>query len=287
MRYVLLSLLAGAELCAAQDAVRLPEVIVTDKQFHEEAVVGPYGQPAWTTARRFSTTRVYLQQPPGGVGVEQWWRGRFQRDGSYEQLLQTEVEIGLPHRWQLDLYENWTANKGDRVRHHDVAVEARWAVADWGQLPLNPTLYAEWKFVDERRGPDVCELKLLLGEELAPRWHWGANFVWEQETGGGHATEWAASQGLSYTVVDEKLSVGVEMKLTHETVRGERNDPEIKFVVGPSIQWRPTRNTHLDLVPLFGVTDDSPKLEAYVVFGFDFGPGNERGPRAPTSTRSQ
>jgi hypothetical protein len=39
--------------------------------------------------------------------------------------------------------------------------------------------------VDANQGPDVYELKLLLGEELAPRWHWGFNGVYEQEVGGG------------------------------------------------------------------------------------------------------
>jgi len=42
----------------------------------EAAPVGPYNQPEWTTARRFPTTRVYLQQRPGEVGVEQCYTRR-------------------------------------------------------------------------------------------------------------------------------------------------------------------------------------------------------------------
>ncbi len=86
-------------------------------------------------------------------------------------MFHEEVEVGLPYRLQMDLYENWISNDKGRLRHHDVAAELRWALADWGKIPLNPTIYGEWKFVDRSQGPDVYEIKLLLGEELAPRWH--------------------------------------------------------------------------------------------------------------------
>lgn len=291
MKSIFVSLVLAISLfnrASADEPAQLPPVTVTENQLTEELPVGPYQQPAWTTARRFSTTRVYLQQPPWGVGVEQWWRGRFLRGGDSKHLFQEEVEIGLPHRFQLDLYENWQIDEAGHVDHHDVAVELRWALADWGQIPLNPTLYGEWKFVDGALGPDVYEVKLLLGEELVPRWHWGFNIVYEQEVGGGRATEWAASQGISYTLLDEKLSIGVEMKYVNESEEGSRSDAENKFLIGPSVQWRPTLRSHVDIVPLFGATDDSPHVEAFVILGFDFGAGKEpSAPLAPASTRSQ
>jgi hypothetical protein len=64
--------------------------------------------------------------------------------------------------------------------------------------------------------------------------------------------------------------------------------PEVEFLLGPSVQWRPTRRTHLDFVPLLGTTCDSPRVEAFVVFGIDFGPGGSHsGPRAPASSQSR
>ena len=290
-----LLVVAGTSICVvalnarAQEAgnvTSLPEVRVSEELIREEAAVGPYQQPEWTTQRRFPSTRVYLQQPPWGVGVEQWWRGQWPRGEGANYRFQEEIEVGLPHRFQLDLYENWRINEDGRVFHHDVATEVRWALADWGKIPLNPTLYGEWKFVDPAHGSDVYELKLLLGEELAPRWHWGFNAVYEQEVGGGRATEFGASMAVSYTVIDEKLSAGVEMKLQSETETGARNNAPIEFDIGPSIQWRPTRNSHVDIVPLFGVTSDSPHVEAYIVVGFDFGPGNEHH-AAPKSLQSK
>lgn len=281
--------LTATTLAKAQSAdapVRLPEVKVTG-QLAEETPVGPYDQPEWTTHRRFSTTRVYLQRAPWEVEFEQWWRGRFKRNGTSGHLFQEELSVGLPYRAQLDLYENWVSDDHSHMRHHDVATELRWAPADWGKIPLNPTLYGEWKFVDKTQGPDVFELKVLLGEELAPRWHWGLNAIYEQEVGGSRTTEWAFSQGVSYTLIDEKLSAGVEMKFTHETAVGTRSNPEIKFVIGPSFQWRPWSWMHLDIVPLLGTTGDSPRVEAYAVLGIDLWSKDKHHGFVPTSTRSQ
>jgi hypothetical protein len=282
--------LAGGGLTgsAAEPAVtRMPEVEVTGEVLQEEAPVGPYQQPDWTTARRFPTTRVYLQQPPWGIGVEQWWKGQWPRGEGSNHQFQEEVEVGLPYRFQLDLYENWVVNSRGTVYHDNVALELRWALADWGRIWFNPTVYGEWKFRDADQGPDKYELKLLLGDALAPRWHWGMNLIFEQEVGGARATEWAVSGALSYTVIDERLSAGVELKVETETENGARSNSPVEVDLGPSIQWRPTRNSHLDVVPLFGLTSDSPHIETWVVFGIDFGPGHARAePRAPVSLES-
>ncbi len=270
---------------------QLPPVVVEGQRepLQEEQLVGPYAQPEWTLQRRFSTTRVYLQQGPGEVGAEQWWRGDFFRDGTAGHLFEEEVEVGLPFRMQLDLYENWIADNYGHMRHHDVATELRWAPADWGKIPLNPTLYGEWNFVDKSQGPDVYELRLLLGEDLAPRWHWGLNAGWEQGTGGTRHTELAWDQGVSYTVLDQRLDAGVEMVFRHETDAGSRSQPQISFLLGPSLQVRPWKSSHLDLVPLFGVTGASPRAEVYLIFGFDFWPGESGRPShyAPVPLRPQ
>lgn len=269
----------------------LPPVNVNDTAakdvIQESAPVGPYNQPEWTTARRFPTTRVYLQQPPWGVGVEQWVKTQWSRGESANYLFQEEIEIGLPWRLQADLYENWRINEHHNVYHESVQAELRWALADWGKIWGNPTLYGEWAFVDKDRGPDKYEFKLLLGDEITPRLHWGFNAIYEQEVGGKRATEIAVSLGLSYTLVDEKLSAGLELKVESATEKGARHNAPIEVDLGPSMQWRPTHNTHLDVVPLVGLTSDSPHVELWVIFGVDFGPGHSGGGHAPVSLKSQ
>ncbi len=276
------------ELPANADQPSAVHVAKESERLNEEAPVGPYQQPEWTTQRRFPTTRVYLQQQPWDVGVEQWVKSQFPRGQAPNYLFQEEVELGLPHRFQFDMYENWIRDTTGKVQHDSISTELRWALADWGKIPLNPTIYAEWTFRDRTLGADRYELKLLFGEEIAPRWHWGLNLIYEQEVGASRTTEYGVSQGISYTVIDGKFSVGFEMKLESETVDGNRSPAPIEADIGPSLQWRPTHNIHVDLVPLFGVTEDSPRIEAWLVVGFDFGPGGERKqPQAPVSTRSR
>jgi len=72
---------------------KLPEVVVTDNKpvesrpgwLQEEQTVGGNEQPEWTTRRRFSTTRVYVISP-WQMEFEQWWKGKFLRDGKTEHL---------------------------------------------------------------------------------------------------------------------------------------------------------------------------------------------------------
>ena len=272
---------ATSQVAAPQ--TRLPEVL-SSSVLNEEQRIGPTQRPEWTSRRRFTTTRVYIQRDPGEVAVEQWWRVRDFRNGTVGHLFQQEVEIGLPWRMQLDLYENWVSDDQGRSRHNDFAVELRWALADWGVIPLNPTLYGEYKFVDPGQGPDVYEFKLLLGDQLLPRLHWGLNAVFEQEVGGARTTEFQVSQGVSYSLIDSRLGVGMEMKWISESEKAARGDSVSKFLIGPSVQVRPSKNTHLDLVALFGTNQAAPSVEGYVVFGINF--GKVGGHYSPTSLRS-
>lgn len=283
--------LATAGLCVipnlgAAEPGTLPTVTVTAPGgLAEDARVGPYQQPEWTEHRRFTTTRVYIQKEPWEIGFEQWWRVRAYDEKSPQQRFSEEIEIGLPYRMQLDIYWDWFHQNGV-TKSGDVAFELRWALADWGKIPLNPTLYGEYKIVNPYFGGDVFEVKLLLGDEITPRLHWGLNFVFEREISGELANEFAVTQGLSYTLIDQVLSAGVEMQFKYENVTGDRSGGENKFQIGPSIQWRPTKKTHLDLVGLFGCTEASPVFEGFVVFGIDLGgPSKPEGGYAPISGR--
>lgn len=246
---------------------------------------GAYNQPEWVKHRRFSTTRVHIQRDPWEMALEQWWRGRL-NDGEWKHKFQEEFEIGLPGRVQLDLYEDWEIEDGDAF-HNDFALEIRYGLADWGVLPLNPALYFEYKWVDPDHGGDVIEPKLLLGDEFGDGWSYGLNLVYEREMGGESTEEFQVTQGISKAMADGRVALGLEGKYVHETVAGARDDAEHKVQFGPSVQFRPFDNAHLDLVALAGLTHDSPDLEAWVVFGWDFGAG-AGGPKkvhAPISGR--
>ena len=245
--------------------------------------VGPYNQPEWTTERGFGTSRVYVR-PPGSIEFNQFWTPEW-KDGHVEHSFREEVEIGLPYRFQLDLYQNWGIEEGDTV-YRGSSVELRYALANWGKIPLNPTLYGEWNFNDA--APDKWELKLLLGQTFGKRWNWAGNFTYEQETGGEREQEVALSSALTYALIDQTLNAGIEMLWEHKTTKDSRGDPEIEFLIGPSINVRPTRHSFITVAPLFGTTDDSPDVEVFAIAGFNFrfgGPAgpDEEGPSAPAS----
>ena len=275
---------------SAAPTVRLPEVAVAGEKITENTLVGEFKQPEWTTRRRFPTTRVYLQEPPGAVGLEQWVRSDWPRDGRRSRTrFRTEAEVGLPGRFQLDLYEDTILTREHTFYHQDIAVELRYAFADWGRIPLNPTLYGEYKFADADLGPDVYELKLLLGDTVGERWRYGVNFALEQEVAEARATEFQMSEAVGYTLRDRALSIGEEAKVIHATEKDSRSDAEFAVSAGPSVQWRISEATHLDVVALLGCTSDAPRLETYLVLGVALGaqPSDRRGPRAPVSMKGE
>ena len=256
---------------------RMPTVTALDSSIlTEEVPVGPTARPEWTSARRFPGTRVYIQQNPWEFGIESWWRLKHKRDGTLRHRLLEEVEIGLPGRMQLDLYNDIEGDDTGAFHYQSFNVELRWALADWGAIWGNPTLYGEYKFADRHWGPDVYEFKLLLGDQLAPRWHWGVNFVWEAETGGEREQEFQITGGLSYTVLDGKLGAGIEAFFDRDSVKGARGNADDLFAVGPSVQWRVTKNLHIDLSCLFGTNNATERQIGFLVIGYDFGGSDDR-----------
>ena len=276
-----LALLALTPACLAttraQDraATRLPETTTTafSSVLSEDTPIGVTGRPEWTSARRFSGTRVYIQQEPWEVGIESWWRIKNHRDGTISNRLLEEVEIGLPGRVQLDLYNDIEGDLKGHFHYQSFNVELRFAFADWGKIWGNPTLYTEYKFADAHWGPDVYEEKLLLGDQIGSRWHWAVNFVWEAETGWDREQEFQIPAGLSYSVIDGKLGIGVECIYDHDTIKGQRGHPAHQFNIGPSIQYRPTSHVHIDLTCQWGTNNSSDHEIAYLIVGYDFGPG--------------
>jgi hypothetical protein len=250
----------------------LPPITVVGEpaaELKEEDRVGSYAQPRWTTTRRFPGTRVYVV-PEGKVEFEYWLRPTLEKEGPAEIRHLWELEFGLPYRFQLDLYFRIDQEGDTSEWLSGEQVELRYALADWGKIPGNPTLYLEWVALEER--PDKIEPKLLLGGELAPRWHWGLNLVAELEMGGEREYEYQLTGGISYTILDSKLSVGAEAIGLVSDVKGDRGDfgnSEAIFI-GPSLQYRPLPQVTANVAPLFGVTDDSPDARIFINFAYEF-----------------
>ena len=239
-------------------------------------LVGPYGQPQWTTQRPFSTARSYVL-PAGMMQFEQWVRPTYNKGVKPEYRFLEEYAIGLPGRFQLDVYERWNVEadpttNNEKANHEGVQIELRYALADWGVIPLNPTLYAEWV---ERGGPqdkpDKYEIKLLLSDEILPNLYYASNIIMEQEVAGELENELGWSNAFSTTVIERKLLAGVECLWQGQNLHGSRNDRTSQFTIGPSMQYRPTNRTYINFVSLFGTSGDAPQCQMYLIVGYQWG----------------
>lgn len=237
--------------------------------YKDDELIGDYAQPRWTAQRLFSGTRTYVI-PKGEVDIEQWFRFQTSKQGDPTRLTtQSEIEFGMPHHLQLDIYATQSRETG--VAASDVtgsSIELRWAFADWGKIWGNPALYLEYTSMGGE--PDLIETKLLVGGQVAPGWHWGANLSLEQATSGSRSSEKQVTLGLSHTVIDRVLQIGGEARVMYTDVRGSRGHNVKEVEIGPSIQFRPLTQMHIDFAPLWGFTNDSHKMNAYVIFGWEF-----------------
>jgi hypothetical protein len=262
-----------------RDVFQAKQVDVKAGDLREERPVGEYDQPQWTTFRRFPSTRVYLQTPPGGVQFEQWVQFRNSKDAGVpsEERLSQELEFGLGHRMQLDLYMNELHVRDGANSTFDwsgYAAEIRYALADWDKIWGNPTLYLEYTFNDQNHdGPDAIEPKLLFGGEISPGLHWGANLIHERSLAGENdrVEESSFTASISKTIEDEVFSVGASGEITYESSPGTTtNNHDFSVLVGPSFQFLPNKRASLNLEPLFGMTGDSLRSKVYLIFTWHF-----------------
>lgn len=248
----------------------MPAVTVVGErpaELHEEQLIGPNAQPRWTAERRFPGTRVYVM-PPETAEAEFWLRPTSPRHGQTELRSLAEFEMGLPGRFQLDLYAR-TESMSDAPTQVGESVELRWALAGWNRIWGNPTFYVEWSRLENEA--DSIEFKLLLGGQIAPRWHWGLNLSDELQMGDARSNEIEVTGGASYTLLDSRFSIGAETECgAVDTHRHRGTFDEKFFFLGPSFQYLPTERIHIDVAPLVGLTGDSPAFRLYLVIGYEF-----------------
>lgn len=239
--------------------------------------IGSYGQPRWSARRLFTETRSYVI-PEGQIEFEYWLtvKDRARNDDEGEAKVQQlyEVEMGLPYRFQLDLYQKYEKEGSDGENKLDsTKFEVRWAFADWDVILFNPTAYLEW--TQSNGDYDFIEGKLLFCDEITDKLRWAANAVWEEKTGGDRERSQELTGGISYGVIDSKLSVGAEAKFgfVNTIDKGgtdERTAYENEFLMGPSVQVRPAPQMHVDVAWLAGTTSDSPRSKFTMIAGWEF-----------------
>ncbi|MEO8438972.1 MAG: hypothetical protein ABI540_02005 [Spartobacteria bacterium] len=283
-----------------------------------------YGAPGAFSRSRFSPITNGYVLAPGEVFAGLIYQGDFDSRDPADNRFTQEIEVGIPYRFGAAIENEVDNFDGDTV-NGSFSIEGRWALADWGKIPLNPTLFAEYKFgtgrilheegppkemmndgevdpeeeemmmrEEEARAranrPDAYEFRLLLSEEITKDVQWAFNAFLENETSGDRGREWGFAQSIQVPLFlpRERFKVGLEMQYKNFTVKDTRGDPISSFVIGPSFAYKPTARMRFDVAPLFGVTKDSPDVQFFAVFSYAFGGGGgEREAEAPASTRNR
>ena len=293
----------------AQEIVTTPMVNVRG-----EEVPSSYGAtPGFSRSRFSNLTQAYVL-PPGAVFAGLIYQGDSLKFNRPDHMFTQEVEIGLPNRFGI-AFENAIENHRGTTQERTFSIEGRYALADWNKIPLNPTLFVEYKFgvgdilhdegppemVPKGEGrafleehlplPDSVEVRLLLAQDFSNKVEWAANIFCEQEIGGDRGREIGFSQSLMFPILlsNERLKVGAEMQYISFTDAGLREEgtKSARVVIGPTVAWKPSKNTRLDVSPLFGVTDDAPHASVFVVFSMLFGGHETEKAEAPASTRNR
>lgn len=286
----------------AQMAAEEPAMVIQGDE-----LPGAYGAPGAFSRSRFSPITNGYVLPPGEVFAALIYQGDI-GEGKPDHHLSQEVEIGLPYRFGV-AFENSIERFNGDTENSNFSIEGRWALADWGKIPLNPTLFAEYKFgtgkilheegppppEEEAEGdgppdrPDAFEFRLLLSEEIAKNVQWAFNAFFEKENTGDRGREWGFAQSIQVPLFlpRERFKAGLEMKYQNFTVKDTRGSPIHRFVIGPSFAFKPSSRMRFDFAPLFGVTKDSPDVQVFAVFSYAFGGPGEREGEAPASTRNR
>lgn len=277
-----------------------------------EEVPSAYGAPPALSRSKFSNLVNAYVLPPWAVYAAAIYEGDALHFNRPDHNYTAEIEMGLPYRFGIAI-ENAVETFRGTTQERSFSIEGRYAFADWDKIPLNPTIFMEYKFGigdilhdegppeplgkgeaqaflnDHEPLPGALEVRLLLAEEFFGKVEWALNGFFEAETGGdrGHEYGFAQSAMIPVLLPKERLKVGAEMQFTGFSDKGIRNDPSYRFIIGPTVAWKPTANTRFDVSPLFGTTHDSPKASVFAVFSWVFG-GSEHGEaEAPASTRNR
>jgi hypothetical protein len=300
-------LLISAAQAQTKTTQQLPTLDVEERPYGEE-LVGPYRQPRWSARGRFSAdTDVYVL-PPYSFYLDLDYHGTFPRQGKPDHLFVEEFELGLPYRLQFAFEFNQESQDG-QGQIPLATVEGRWALADWGKIPFNPTLFAEYSWgigkeypvqpgqnkeqsTDEageegddvadivrkqtKKVPDSWEARVLLGQEIGKNVELAANLFYDQDTGGDREREMGVSTATSYALRGEALKIGLETSYRNVSQHGERSKAQNIFEIGPSFTFKPSPHTRFDIAPLFGLTSESPRLEIFSIFSIDFGTGSAK-----------
>src|SRR6516164_1329270 len=251
-------LLANVAATDAQD-IESRQVVV-----QAEELPSAYGAPPDLSHGRISTLTKSYVLSPFSFELESGYEGDIFRHSLPAQLFRQEVEMGLPARFTVGV-SNQVEHFGGDTFERSFTLEARYALANWNKLPLNPTISAEYRFAFSDTSQNSSDLALLISHDFPNLIEWAMNIFVDQEFGDRESTSAGFAQSVEVPVLlpEEKLEIGVEMQYRSggETIDSMRT---IKgFAIGPTLAWRPTQKLRFDLSPLIECSDHTPAVQVF------------------------
>jgi hypothetical protein len=254
----------AAEELNADSTITFDEVLVEATKLPLQTKVGEYDQPLWSTMRMFPATRVYVMNPPGTAMYEKWFDIRDRRDGPAQIRMRDEFTVGLGNRLQLDLYSHTVYDGEGDMKDFDwrgFSFEFRYALADWGKLPGNPTLYWETKMLDGGWG---IEPKLLLGGLATESSIWGLNIIYEgnvKPTREAQHREYAATGSYAW-IINNDFTIGFSGMYRNNDFNS------VEYYAGPLIQYRINNKAYITFEALPGFNQNSKASRNTVIIAW-------------------
>ena len=277
-------LLVAGNIAANAQEIESRQVVV---QAEAGELPSAYGAPSDLSHGRISTLTKSYVLSPFSFELEAGYEGAVFRHGLPSQLFGQEIEMGLPARFTVGI-QNQVEHFAGETRDRSFTLEARYALADWNKLPLNPAISAEYQFGLSNALPDSGELALLISHDFPHLIEWAMNIFVDHEFGGRQSTSAGFAQSVEVPVLlpEEKLEVGLEMQYRSGGEAPGRNGTIKGLAIGPTLAWRPTKNARFDLSPLIGTSDHTPAVQVFAVFSFSLGGPTTGEVENPASARS-
>src|SRR5256714_14332488 len=209
-RALLVTLLTAGNIAANAQEIENRQVVV---QAEAGELPSAYGAPPDLSHGRISTLTKSYVLSPFSFELEAGYEGTIFRHGLPSQLFRQEIELGLPARFTVGV-QNQVEHFAGETRDRSFTLEARYALANWNKLPLNPAISAEYRFGLSNGLPDSGELALLISHDFPHLIEWATNIFVDRDFGGRQSTNAGLAQSVEVPLLlpEEKLEAGIEMQ---------------------------------------------------------------------------
>src|SRR3977135_4493733 len=171
-------------LCATGQEVENRQVVV---QAEAGELPNAYGAPPDLSHGRISTLTKSYVLSPFSFELEAGYEGAMFRHGRPAHIFRQRVAMGLPARFTIGM-QNQVGHFAGESPDRSFTLEARYSLANWNKLPLNPAISAEYRFGLSNGLPDSGELALLISHDFPHEIEWAMNIFVDREFGGREST---------------------------------------------------------------------------------------------------